>query len=147
MDIIYECAVKFINLKQYEYRFVVSQKRKSIELILNFCDEDFFHLAGLHYLKDISIPQKRKDTLRNIVEKRKITDKLLHKSRFYTNPKPDKNIKSRIEELRFLEEYLDSQNMIRIYNTKNDKYLQSYIKADYLIESQRKDSKDIVYIF
>lgn len=147
MDKIYDCAAKFIVLERYEYRFIVTQRRKSSELLLNFCDTDFFHLAGLHYLTDISIPRNRQETLRNIVEKKKITDELLHKSRFYTNPRPDKNVKSRIEELCFLEEYLDTNNIIRIYNTRNNRFLQSYINADYLIESQFRGSKDIVYIF
>ena len=147
MDLIYECAAKFILLEQYEYKFIVSKNRKTWEIILNFCDSDFFHLAGLHHLTDISIPRNRKETLKNIIEKKKITDSLLYKSRFFTNPEPDKNIKSRIEELRFLEEYLDTDNMIRIYSTRNMKYLHSYITADYIIESQFKGSQDIVYIF
>lgn len=147
MEKIYECAAKFIALSNNEYRFVVSQNRKCIEFRLNFKDNDFFHLAGLHYLTDISIPQNRQDTLINIIEKKKITDELLMKSRFYNNPKPDKDIKSRIEELRFLEEYLDTQNIMRIYNTRNNKHIQSFINADYLIESQFKNSKEVVYIF
>ena len=85
--------------------------------------------------------------LKDIIEKKKITDELLNKSRVYINSKPDKDIKSRIEELRFLEEYLDTNNIIRIYNTQNDKYLHSLINADYIIESQFKGSVDIVYIF
>ena len=147
MDKIYECAAKFVALENYTYRFVVSQNRQSKELLLNFCDTDFFHLAGLHYLKDISLPQNRRETLKNIIEKKIITDQLLCNSRFYTHPKPDKDIYSRIDELRFLEEYLDTNNIIHIYNTRNDKYLRSFIKADYLIESQFKGSKNIVYIF
>ena len=123
MDVIYESAAKFVVLEDYKYRFIVSSKRKSRELILDFCDSDFWHLAGLHYLTDISIPKNRRDTLKNIIEKKQITDALLNKSRFYKNAKSDKDIRSRIEELRFLEEYLDTNNMIRIYNTQNDKYL------------------------
>lgn len=42
MDVIYECAAKFIALENYEYRFVVSKNRKSWELKLNFYDSDFF---------------------------------------------------------------------------------------------------------
>lgn len=80
MNIIYECAAKFIALENYEYRFIVSQKRKSLEILLNFCDSDFFHLAGLHYLTDISIPQNRQTTLKNIIEKSKITA-ILYQSR------------------------------------------------------------------
>lgn len=147
MDLIYKCVAKFIHLEQYEYTFIVSKNRKTWKIALNFRDSDFFHLAGLHYLTDISIPRNRKETLKNIIEKKKITDSLLYRSRFFTNPEPDKDIKSRIEELRFLEEYLDTENMIRIYSTRNMKHLQSYINADYIIESQFKGSKDIVYIF
>jgi hypothetical protein len=147
MDKIYECAVKFVVLEDYEYRFVVSKNRKSKEIFLNFKDSDFFHLAGLQYLTDISIPQNRHDTLKNVIEKKIITDELLNKSHFFNQPQSDKNIKSRIEELRFLEEYLDTNNVIRIYNTQNMKYINSMIKADYMIESQFKGSADIVYIF
>jgi len=147
MDVIYECAAKFVVLENYEYKFVISQNRKSWELKLNFCDSDFFHLAGLQYLTDISIPQNRKNVLINIIEKKKITDSVIQKSRFFHNPKPDNDVKSRIEELRFLEEYLDTNNIIRIYNTRNMKYLSSNINADYIIESQFKGSPDIVYIF
>lgn len=147
MDLIYECAAKFILLERYEYKFVVSKKRKTREIILNFFDSDFFHLAGLHYLTDISIPRNRKDTLKNIIEEKKITDSLLYRSRFFANPESDKDIKSRVEELRFLEEYLDTDNMIRIYSTENMKYLHSYIIADYIIESQFQGSREVVYIF
>lgn len=147
MNVIYECAAKFIALENYEYRFVVSKNRKTWELKLNFCDSDFFHLAGLQYLTDISIPQNRKDTLKNIIETKKITDTTLQKSRFFNNPKLDRNIKSRIEELRFLEEYLDTNNIIRIYNIRNMKHLSSSINADYMIESQFHGSNDVVYIF
>ena len=72
MDVIYESAAKFVVLEEYKYRFVVSSKRKSRELILDFCDSDFWHLAGLHYLTDISIPKNRRDTLKNIIRKRKL---------------------------------------------------------------------------
>ena len=147
MDLIYECAAKFAIIEDYEYRFVVSKNRKTWELVVDFCDSDFFHLAGLQYLIDISIPKNRREILKNILEKKKITDTLLQKSRFFTNPEADKNIKSRIEELRFLEEYLDTDNIIKIYNTRNLKYLNSNINADYIIESRFKGAKDIVYIF
>lgn len=72
MDIIYECAAKFVALENYEYKFVVSKNRKSWELRLNFCDSDFFHLAGLQYLTDINLPQNRKNVLKNIIEKKKL---------------------------------------------------------------------------
>lgn len=147
MDKLYECAINFANLKKHKYRFVVSQNRKTTELFLNFNDKDFFHLAGLHYLKDIAIPSNRNETLQNIIYKKNITEQLLSQSRFYSPPNSDINIKSRIEELCFLEQYLDSDNIMKIYSTQNDPYLQSAINAEYLIESQLKGSSTSVYIF
>ena len=147
MDLIYECAVKFKKLQNCKYQFVVSKKRKTRKIVLNFLESDFFHLAGLQYLTDISIPKNRKDILKNIVEKRKITDLMLQKSQFFTNSQTNKNIKSRIEELRFLEEYLDTDNYIRIYSIRNLKYLSSNINAEYIIESRLGGAKYSVYIF
>lgn len=101
MDLIYACATKFVAIKQCEYRFVVSKNRKTQELILNFSNSDFFHLAGLQHLTDINIPRNRKDILKNILIKNKITDSILNKSRFYKCT--EHNIKSRITLLCFLE--------------------------------------------
>lgn len=145
MDLIYACAIKFVAIKQCEYRFVVSKNRKTQELILNFSNSDFFHLAGLQHLTDINIPRNRKDILKNILIKNKITDSMLNKSRFYTHA--EHNIKSRITLLCFLEQYLDTDNLISIYNTKKMRYLNTNIKADYLIESKLKNTKDTVYMF
>lgn len=147
MDIIYECAVKFVKVKKCQYHFVVSKNRKTREIQVGFIDSDFFHLAGLHYLKDISIPQARKDTLINIIEKKKITDELLEKSRFYNLPQSDQDVKSRIEELRFLEEYFDTNNYIKMFNIRNMKGSSSQIEAEYIIESRLPNSQKSVYIF
>ena len=147
MDIICECAENYNKLKKNIYRFVVSKNRKTWEIKLNFEDKDFYHLAGFHYLTDISIPKSRKNTLKEIINKRRITDELLYKSKLFESPESNKNIRTRIEELRFLEEYLDVENYIRIYNTRNDKYLHSSIDSDYIIESRLKDKNYSVYIF
>lgn len=147
MDTIYECATNFNKLKMYTYRFVVAKNRTNYEIKLDFRDKDFFHLAGFHYLTDISIPRNRKNTLKEILQHKKITDAFLQKSRFYFNPEPNKNVKARIEELRYLEQYIDTDNFIRIYNTRNIRNLHSLIDADYIIESKLKQSLAVVYIF
>lgn len=147
MDIIYECAARFVILKDYEYIFTLAKNRKITKLKLNFTPQDFFHIAGLQHLKDIAIPKNKPDILKNIIEKRKITDSLIQKSRFYNHPKSDLDINSRIHELLFLEEYLDTNNFIRIYNTRGISNPHSLIRADYIIESKFKVNSDIVYIF
>ena len=147
MDIIQSCAINFAKLKKYKYHFVVSQNRKIKEIYVDFKESDFFHLAGLHYLKDISIPQNRKDILHNIIRKKKINDELLGKNKFYDLPQSDQDVKTRIEELRFLEAYLDTDNHIKMFNVKNLKGISSLIDAEYMVESRLPDSRESVYIF
>jgi hypothetical protein len=147
MDKIYEAAAKYVALSNYEYEFVLSQNRRCRKIKISFHDEDFYHLAGLQYVREIDIPRNRKKTLDDIVIKHKITDDILMKSSSYQNPLPDKDIKSRIDLLRFLEEYIDTDNIIRIFNTRNSAKLSSQINADYIIESQLKGDPNVVYIF
>jgi len=147
MDLIYDAAAKFLVLEQFEYHFVVSQKRRLQTINLNFIDTDFFHIAGLHYLTDIAIPRDRTKTMDEILIKHTITDPVIGRSVHYVSKDSKTDVKSRIEELRFLEEYLDTDNFIRIFNVRNQKGMSSVIRADYLIESWFKGSSDTVYIF
>lgn len=144
MDMILECAENYSLLLTCSYRFIVSKNRKTQEIKLNFAESDFFHLAGFQYLTDISIPRNRKNTLKYIFDG-KITDIFLQKSRFFQSSQSNKNIRSRIEELRFLEKYLDTDNIIRIYSTRNIRHLYSMIDAEYMIESRLQGNT--VYIF
>lgn len=86
-------------------------------------------------MKDISLPRNRAKTLEYIL-KRQITDETLSKSKYY-NPsvKDEKNIRSRIDELQYLEEYLDTDNIIKIFSIKDVPDLHSSIDAEYIIES------------
>lgn len=69
-------------------------------------------------------------------------------SKFYKGkPNDEKDIESRIEQLRFLEQYLDENNIIRIYSPKNGPSNNSVIKCDYIVESQLAGSFTTVYIF
>ena len=145
-DNIYESAQNFRELEQYEYRFVVSKNRKIQELKLDFRDTDFYHIIGLQYLKDIAIPRNRKATLKNILDVGNIRDEILQKSRFYNNLTTIYNVKSRIEESRFLATYLDVNNLIYIYSLSGRPYIHSQIKADFVIESKLPNSSITVYI-
>ena len=147
MDKIKECAGNFAKLCDISYKFIVSFRRKTLEINLNFQETDFFHLAGLQYLSNLAIPRNRKTTLYNILEADRISDSFLQKSKYYDNPNSEIDIKSRISELRFLEDYLDTDNLIKIFSVKDDIYLKSKIDAEYIIESKLKDSHTSVYIF
>lgn len=149
MDKIQECAARFLNLVDTtSYVFHLSNRGVRV-ILLNFKLEDFHHLAGLQYLTDITIPRNRKKTIAWILDKNNpVTDKYLSKSKFYEGRSCDeKDIKNRIANLCFLENYLDENNIISIYSPKDGPQNNSLIKCDYIIESRLKELHTTVYIF
>lgn len=149
MDKIQECAVCFLHLvNTTSYVFHVANKDVHV-FLLDFMPKDFHHLAGLQYLTDISIPKNKKNTIPWILDKKKpVTDEYLAQSEFYRGKTNDeKDIENRIANLRFLEQYLDENNIIRIYSPQDGPQNNSLIECDYIIESQLKGSHTIVYIF
>lgn len=146
MDAIYECALNYNYLMKFKYRFVVaSGRRKTEEINLEFKEDDFYHIAGMQHLHDISDKIKKHNCLMKVLNN-EISDKLLRQSSFYKGEKTEFDIESRIERLRYLEEYLDNDNYIYIYNIRNQIH-GSKISADYVISSKLKNSNEIVYIF
>lgn len=145
MDIILECGINFRNILNTTYRFVFTHQRKAKEIDVDFRESDFYHLAGFQYLDDIAIPRDKENTLKHIIDDETITDEYLQKSKKYSSKVTHYDVKSRIEELRFIEEYIDVDNLISIYDISEDPYLKSNIRADYMIESRRKYTT--VYIF
>lgn len=149
MDKIQECATRFLHLvSTTSYVFHVANKNVYV-VSLDFMLKDFHHLAGLQYLTDISIPKNKKNTITWILDKTKpVTDEYLAQSEFYRGKLNDeKDVENRIANLRFLEQYLDENNIMRIYSPKDGPQNNSLIQCDYIIESQLKGSRTIVYIF
>ncbi|MCM1261391.1 MAG: PBECR4 domain-containing protein [Butyrivibrio sp.] len=149
MDNIQESAVRFLNLvNTTSYIFHLANRNVRV-VSLNFMLRDFHHVAGLQYLTDINIPRNKKNTLSWILNKENpITDEYLAQSKFYKGkPNDEKDIESRIEHLQHLEQYLDENNIIRIYSPKDGPLNNSVIKYDYIIESQLAGSHTTVYIF
>ena len=118
-----------------EYEFHVSEKRKIRKMILSFSQKEFFHLAGLQHLNDIALPNNRNTTIQDVFNN-KITDEILSKSKHYVNSiKDEKNIRDRICELQYLEEYLDTNNIIKIFSVRDTPFLHSDINADYVMQN------------
>lgn len=149
MNKIQECAVRFLNLvNTTSYVFHIA-KRDVRVIALDFKLADFHHLAGLQYLTDINIPRNKKNTIFWILDKANpVTDEYLAQSKFYKGkPYDEKDIENRIANLRFLEQYLDENNIISIYSPKDGPQNNSFIKCDYIIESRLKEFHITVYIF
>ena len=56
-DILYRAAEVWKELTEYHYVFTYGYKGELHEIKLTFSPEDFPHLAGFHYLKDIALPR------------------------------------------------------------------------------------------
>ena len=149
MDSIYRSAQEYKNLLPISYRFDFATKRRKVTIIeLDFLKEDFFHICGLQHLDDIEIPRNRRKTL-EYIDDGVITDELLKKAKkYYDIPKQeDSDIESRIEEASRLKEYLETNNLIRIFSLKDAKASGKMIEADYVIKSRLPNSYISVFIF
>ncbi|EHD1589173.1 hypothetical protein JR590_002965 [Listeria monocytogenes] len=70
-DLLYESACMFDNLIKSEIIFVLGRKGESLKVKLIFHETDFFHLAGLHKMDDISlIKGKAKGVFEAILQNR-----------------------------------------------------------------------------
>lgn len=126
---ILQAAKSFKNLLDVEYQILLGKKNKQLNLSIDFERLHFYHLAGLHYLKDLA------DTLkgdRGIVFEKildgKITQADLESSIHYPE------IKDRIEYLVYLESLMDSNETIFKYNPALEAF--SVIQADFLLKNQ-----------
>lgn len=144
MDIIYECGKNYQNLLGIKYHFTISENRKIKHMTIDFQPEDFRHASGLHYINDITIENDPSKMLTAILNS-DITDEILNKSNKYKAASHlSDSIKERINELRYLEDYLDHSDFIRIYQMQN---FGSMIDADYFIEASDFNRQSTVYIF
>lgn len=149
MDKIQEAAVHFLNMV-YTTSYVFHLANRNVRVVsLNFMAKDFHHMAGFQYLTDINIPRDKKKTISWILnEDDPITYEYLAQSEFYQGkPNDEKDVENRIAQLQFLEQYLDENNIIRIYSPKDGPQNNSLIECDYIIESQLPGSLTTVYIF
>ena len=104
---------------------------------------------GLQYLHDIVIPKNTKKTIEWILdETNPITDEYLAMdSEYKGKSNQERDVELRISEFRFLEEYLDVENIVYIYSPKDAPYKGSIIPCDYIIESYLQSRKRTVFIF
>ena len=150
LEIIQECAQNFKELSDTtSYTFHTSLGKKISVFDVDFKPGDFHHAAGLQYLTDISIPRNVNKAIPWILDKKKpITDDYLAKSKGYKGKaNQERDIELRISELRFLEEYLDQENIVYIYSPKDSPRNNSIIPCNYIIKSHSSKRNQTVFIF
>lgn len=144
MDKIYECANNFNKLIGTKYLFAISSKRQVKTIVLDFTIEDFRHATGLRYIDDISI-EKNPSKLINSILNGNLTDTVLEKSAKYKATHPEGgSVEERVSEFRYLEEYLDKSDIVRIFKVQD---FGSRIEAEYFIEATSYSRHSTVYIF
>ena len=60
MDKLQKTALAYQLVMQAQYYFEIAKKNTKREFVLTFEREDFFHMAGLHKLKDVTTLQIQK---------------------------------------------------------------------------------------
>lgn len=145
MTILKERAESFEKLFDIKYKIILGRKGKIVEFILSFEKEHFFHLIGLHKLKDVSYPSKSKKILFQSVLDGDIDYEMVKKSKYFLPNEKEKypGIKDRIDSLIKLEEILDSNYLTFKYNKHGMRW--SDIKFKYVFESVCYETP--IYIF
>lgn len=141
IDILYEAAVSYNQLKNITYEIVLGRKGKLYKLALHFPPDAFFHLAGLQHLKDITFPSTNKERIFKEILSKKFTFKSISKSIFLKS----NFIEERITNLHLLETMLDSNTITYLIN-RNEYIKYTNIKADYLFE-YKDIGASVFYLF
>ena len=129
MDILKQSALTWKELTEYRYQFIYGYKKTLYPITLTFSNEDYPHLAGFQYMKDISLPNYSSAKIADRILEGKITFEQLQKAAQY-----EEMIKPRLEALVHLKNSLD--NDFNLYSFMSRMYpFITNIKADYLITS------------
>lgn len=129
MDILKQSALTWKELTEYRYQFIYGYKKTLYPITLTFSNEDYPHLAGFQYMKDISLPNYSSAKIADRILEGKITFEQIQKAAQY-----EEMIKPRLEALVHLKKSLD--NDFNLYSFMSRMYpFITNIKADYLITS------------
>lgn len=138
MDKLKEAALLFQKLLGVKYKIILGKKGKLTEFYIDFNKEDFFHLIGLQYLKDLPQLKKNRAFIFDKILSDNITENQISKSCFYTD------IEQRISDFLLFEELLDSNETIFKYSFNRSSF--SDIRAEYLLKTTYKIRTNYIFI-
>lgn len=143
MDLLEKCVKSFEQMLPVKYRFHIARKHNVTEILLDFEVSDFKHLVGLQYLRDVAM-SRNSEKVYTVIKENKLTYDKIEKSAFFEKVDDSyANVKERMTYFPWLDEFIESENVILRYVKKKNPY--SKIRADYVIESTVRDVT--VYIF
>ena len=129
-DILYRAAEVWKELTEYHYVFTYGYKGELHEIKLTFSPEDFPHLAGFHYLKDLALPRYSPRKTVDMILSGKITHETVRKGAQY-----QELVEPCLVALVRLKEVLEQDFDLFSYVPRFYPFV-TKIKADYLISSQ-----------
>ena len=129
MNLLQQSAIAWKELTEYSYLFTYGYKKKLFTINLTFSLDDYPHLAGFQYMKDLSLPNYTSAKLINRNLEGKISFKNIQKAAQY-----ETLIKPRLKALIHLKESLDNPFVLLSYLPKMYPFYTN-IKANYLISS------------
>lgn len=138
-DILYEAASVWNALTEYNYIFTYGYKNKLHTITLTFSPEDFPHLAGFQYLKDIKFPRYNPEKIVFQILNGIITSTHISCATQY-----EEMVLPRLEAMVRMKETLDSDFKLFSYMPRMYPFY-TKIKADYLI-SHHSEITSFIFI-
>ena len=138
-DLLYQAASVWKSLTEYNYVITYGCKNKLYTINLTFSSEDFPHLAGFQYLKDLSLPKYNPQKIVDRIMNKDITYMQINRGTQY-----NASVKPRLEALIRLKDIME--NDFKLFSYMPHMYpFTTMIKADYLISSHL-DSDSFIFI-
>ena len=129
MNLLLQSALAWKELTEYRYQFLYGYKKTLYTINLSFSYEDYPHLAGFQYLKDIALPNYTSIQIINRIIENKITFEQIQKSARY-----EEMVKPRLKALISLKNSLDNDFILYSFMPQMYPFIVN-IKANYLIAS------------
>lgn len=143
MGLLLDAARSWERLRDISYIIEVGHREKFERIELNFLDEDFSHLAGIHYAKDIDFGLRRAEyhgeRLIRAVLSGRLDDKKIEKAREWHS-----TIQGRLTTLINLENILDNPFKIVSFDKRK---VRGYCSIDARFAIKSEISDEICFIF
>jgi hypothetical protein len=129
MDLLQQSAQAWKEITEYRYLFTYGYKKQLYPINLTFSLEDYPHLAGFQYMKDISLPNYSSAKIADRILEGKILFEKVQEAAQYEDM-----IKPRLKALVHIKESLDNEFNLYSYMPRMYPFITG-ITADYLISS------------
>lgn len=129
MDILQQSALIWKERTEYRYLLTYGFKKVLYPLNLSFSLEDYPHLAGFQYLKDISLPNYTSKRIADRILEGKIQLEKIQEAQLF-----EEMVKPRLEALIRLKDSLDDEFTLYSYMPRMYPFI-TQIRANYLIAS------------